>query len=122
MNENWGPWQDRTPLLKFHPQYRDVREPMLEAWCNQVLSVQESILQTKWGVVIHLWIRRHDGQPVTWAEMQRVKDERKGPERVGVQVFPAASELVDEAPMYHLWILPEGYKLPFSLKRREVSE
>jgi hypothetical protein len=52
----------------------------------------------------------------SWADMQRIKNELVGPERVAVEVFPPVSELVDQANIAHLWVLPEGFALPFSLK------
>ena len=61
-------------------------------------------------------IRRNDESvDVTWADKQRIKNELFGAERIAVEVFPAVSELIDDANIYHLWILPEGMKLPFRL-------
>jgi hypothetical protein len=78
-------------------------------------SVQISADATDWGDVTHLWIKRHDGKPVTWKEMQRVKNELAGFERLGVEMYPPQSAVVDVANMYHLWVLPEGFWLPFGL-------
>ena len=71
-------------------------------------------LQTAWGYVTRLAVARHDKHPLrSWADLQRIKNEIVGPERVAVEVFPPESELVDEMNAYHLWVLPEGFKLPF---------
>jgi hypothetical protein len=49
--------------------------------------------------------------------MQRVKNELVGAGRVGIEVFPAQADVVDAANMFHIWVLPEGFQLPFSLER-----
>lgn len=72
---------------------------------------------TEWGEITHLWVQRHDeGTGVTWSDLQRIKDEIVGSERVGLQVYPPQSELIDQANMYHVWVLPEGFALPFGLQ------
>lgn len=45
---------------------------------------------------------------ITWDEMQRLKAECGFADRWAVEVFPAASELVDVANVRHLWLLPEA--------------
>ncbi|WP_444876696.1 DUF7694 domain-containing protein [Brevibacillus daliensis] len=64
----------------------------------------------------HACIRNVENTDIPWAEKQRIKNELFGTERVAVEVFPAQSELVDEANMYHIWLLPADMKLPFSLQ------
>jgi hypothetical protein len=49
----------------------------------------------------------------TFHEMQRIKDDLAGAEATAVEVYPPRSELVDEADMFHIWVLPAG--LPFTL-------
>jgi hypothetical protein len=89
-----------------------------ECYRNNRYSVQITDEPTDWGLVVHLWIRRHDGDAArSWADLQRIKDELVGPDRVAIEVFPASSDLVDQANMYHLWVLPEGIELPFGLRR-----
>lgn len=94
-------------------------------WLSEVSKVyvdedkQYSVLirniETEWGIVQHAAIRNAPNTDIPWAEKQRIKNELFGAETVAVEVFPAMSELVDEANMYHLWVLPDGMKLPFSL-------
>ncbi|MGR9527665.1 DUF7694 domain-containing protein (plasmid) [Priestia megaterium] len=48
-------------------------------------------------------------------EKQRIKNEIFGEEYTAIEVFPKESELVDEANMYHLWVLPKGMNLPFGI-------
>lgn len=116
-NEVWGRWEDRSHTLSIHPLNRFPRDPrtIYRAVTNQVLSVQFSRVDTAWGEVIHLWLRRHDEQPMIWRDAQRVKNELVGQDRVAVEVYPAQMDVVDEANMFHLWVLPAGFQLPFSL-------
>jgi hypothetical protein len=83
---------------------------------NSIYSVQMYRFGTSTGEVTHLVVRRHDMKPIrSWEDMQRIKDELVGPERVAVEVYPPRSQLIDEAELYHLWVLPEDYALPFGL-------
>jgi hypothetical protein len=83
---------------------------------NDLYSVQEYAVESAWGEVRHFAIRRHDGdKDIPWADKQRIKNDLAGSERIALEVFPAEAELVDEANLYHLWILPPGMSLPFSL-------
>lgn len=83
---------------------------------NDRMSVQVYLTPTEWGEVMHLVIRPYDGLRLTWYDCQEAKDQSAGPERVAVEVYPARSELHDEGlPVYHLWVLPEGKRLPFGL-------
>jgi hypothetical protein len=87
------------------------------AWTNNVYAVQLFEHESEWGPIDHLMINRHDSAASrSWADFQRIKEELFGPERVAVEVYPPASELVDQANMYHLWILPAGFRLPFGLQ------
>lgn len=107
-----GPWEWRT-IPKDYPH---TPKGLLKACLNSQYSVQFFQHETEWGTVDHLMVRRHDGQPIrSWTDMQAIKDDLMGPERVGVEVYPAAADLVDSANIYHLWVLPEGMVLPFGL-------
>jgi len=70
---------------------------------------------TEWGIVTHACICNTGNTDIPWAEKQKIKDELFGPDRIALEVFPAADELVDGANMYHIWVLPAGMELPFSL-------
>ena len=84
---------------------------------NKVYSVQHYVKPTNWGPVDHLMVRRNDEEPVrSWQDLQRIKNELCGVDRTAVEVFPAETDLVDAANIYHLWVLPENFTLPFSLK------
>lgn len=111
----FGPFKKKE-ISRFHegrPRGINWRE---ECYLNNRYSIQISDDETSWGTVVHLWIRRHvDGMPRSWSDLQRIKNEIVGEERVAVEVFPPEFELTDEADMSHLWVLPENFNLPFSL-------
>ncbi|KWX71587.1 hypothetical protein AMQ84_27065 [Paenibacillus riograndensis] len=87
-----------------------------KAWSDGKYVVMTRSVETEWGEVIHACIRNADNTDIPWAEKQRIKNELLGEERTAIEVFPANSDLVDEANMYHLWVLPAGMKLPFTIK------
>lgn len=89
------------------------------AWQDGTHAVMARKVHTEWGEVDHVCIRNAAETDVPWATKQRIKDELFGTDRVAIEVFPQVSELVDEANMYHLWVLPKGFKVPFSLKEGE---
>lgn len=115
----FGPWETRI-ISVVHAQ-RPVFKTPNESWreecyLNNRYSVQVSDYKTEWGVVTHLWVRRHDGtMPRSWADLQRIKNELTDPARVALEVFPPAKDLIDEANLGHLWVLPEDFVLPFTL-------
>lgn len=89
---------------------------MDRAYVDGIYAVMVRTIKTKWGIVEHACIRNVLNTDIPWAEKQRIKNELFGEERAAVEVFPAVSELVDEANMYHLWVFEKGFKLPFTLK------
>lgn len=88
---------------------------------NHEYAVMIRKVETQWGIVEHAAIRNRDSSDIPWREKQRIKDELFGPERTAVEVFPARSQLVDEANMYHLWVLPIGMELPFTIKESKEA-
>lgn len=59
-----------------------------DVWINNRYSVQLSVVGTTLDAVVHLWIRAHDGSmPRSWSDLQRIKNDLMGPERVAVEVF-----------------------------------
>jgi len=65
------------------------------------------------GEMVHISVSRKDKRPVeSWSDMQEIKNHFTGPERVGVQVFPRESDLVDLYNAYHIWVYPEGHDGP----------
>lgn len=78
-------------------------------------------IDTHMGKVTHACIRNQGsrdtkwkGTDIPWVEKQRIKNEIFGNEAIAIEIFPKESELVDEANMYHIWILHD-FILPFSI-------
>ncbi|MFA4971545.1 MAG: hypothetical protein WC683_02950 [bacterium] len=114
MRQGWSEWErvPRPDPAKY-PSLRNVEA----VFKNNVYVVQIVYHVTEWGTVERLMIRRNDEAPVrSWQELQRVKNEIVGEDRVAIEVFPAQAELVDHANLYHLWVLPKGFTLPFGMK------
>jgi hypothetical protein len=86
------------------------------AYSDGQYAVMTRTVQTEWGEVTHACIRNVENTDIPWLEKQRIKNELFGKESTAIEVFPADSELVDEANMYHIWVLSKGMKLPFGLK------
>ena len=84
---------------------------------NGVFVVMIRDLDTAWGKMRHAMISVPvDGIEPTWSERQRIKNELLGRGRTAIEVFPSTSDLVDcGKPVYHLWVLPEGMQLPFTI-------
>lgn len=80
--------------------------------CDRFVCMMRD-LETEWGKVTHLTITALD-KP-TWMEKQQIKNELFGTESLAIEVFPKESELVNNASMYHLWVLHDR-ELPFGIK------
>jgi len=114
--EKWGPWEDRSHTLRYHP----LRE-IYKAVVNRIYSVQFSKEQSDWGEIIHLWIRRHDNQDIPWRDKMKIKESLMGVKRFAIEVFPPNDKLIDQADMYHIYVLPVGFELPFGLHLTQKS-
>jgi hypothetical protein len=113
---------------EFFRQFFDGRIPTLQ---EKLFWIEEKVRHTAtWDIfrnnlylvviestspLIHLCIRRHDGQPCTdWNHLQQIKTELVGPEHEAVELFPAESRLINTTNEYHLWAHPKaGYRFPF---------
>jgi hypothetical protein len=117
----WGEW--RTDALP-------AGAPGATGWCREIRTVYANDLyavlcrpvHTAWGKVHHLAIRTASNLEPPWRDKQRIKNELFGAEFTAVEVMPPAGELVDEADMYHIWVLPTGMPLPFSIHDRRHEE
>lgn len=65
----------------------------------------------------HISIERVDTKPImaTWDVMQAIKNDVVGEDRYAVEVFPDMDSLVYSANMRHLFVFPEGERLPIGL-------
>ncbi len=77
---------------------------------NRVFMVLER--QAEAGVC-HLAVSSLSGVRPTWHEMQRIKDEIAGHDATAIEVYPPHDQIVDDADMFHIWVLRGN--LPFGL-------
>ena len=115
------PWQPLA-IKRLTPEDRSRFERIgcfVDGWVNNVVAVQTYNRDTAWGRVLHLAVRRHDETEIVgWDLLQRVKNEVVGEDRVALEVYPRATELLDLAPMRHLFVLPEGFEMPLTINGR----
>jgi len=118
----WQPFEQESEVGRedLFARQRERVGDLLSVWKNNLYIVQ--IYRRALGVrsfALHLAIRRIDERPIEgWDDLQRIKDELAGPERVAVEMYPARSELMDQANMRHLFVLPDGEPAPFSIRGR----
>lgn len=102
---DWGAWERVENANRFKP-----------GWLGEVDHIRKnrvfSVLVRDVGTAIHLSVTSLTGDRPTWWEMQRIKNEIAGPQATAVEVYPPQDEVVDDADMYHLWIVSP---LPFTL-------
>jgi hypothetical protein len=64
-------------------------------------------------------VARHNGANVHpgWSALQSIKDQLapRGHERFGLEVFPPTELIVDNAPLWHVWVMPVGWEPGFGL-------
>ena len=79
-------------------------------------SVLSRKIRTDWGVVEHVTIQKMGGVgDIPWSTKQEIKNELFGDRATAIEVFPSEKNLVDVCDVYHLWILPEKFQLPFGI-------
>ncbi|WP_349627722.1 hypothetical protein [Rhodopseudomonas sp. BR0C11] len=111
---SWGPWE--TVHFPFGTIGFSWTAGFTTAHKNKVFAVLERRLDSG---VRHLAVTSLSEIRPTWREMQRIKDELAGPDKTAVEVYPPATEVIDAANMFHLWVLPDA--LPFSLHDRAAT-
>lgn len=102
------------------PALRNIRRAVR----NDFWIVQMYEFDCATGHLQHLMIRSvafpngpGSGHEPSWQELQRIKNELCGPEFEAVQCYPRQRDVMDQADMYHLFVMPEGKGLPFGLHR-----
>ena len=58
---------------------------------------------------------------IPWKIKQEIKNELFGENRTAIEVFPENSRLVDACDVYHLWILPKRFKMPFGIHPKDTK-
>lgn len=83
--------------------------------------VMSRLINTEWGKVEHVTISHGDvaNGDIPWSVKQEIKNELFGENRVAIEVFPAENRLVDVMDVYHLWVLPKKFKMPFGIHPKD---
>lgn len=106
---------------EFGNVYQGIWMPQMDRYweSDDGLSVMSRLLKTKWGQVEHCTIKAMVGGmwsgDIPWAVKQEVKDELFGIRAAAIEVFPAKKHLVDVCDVYHLWVLPKDFEIPFGI-------
>lgn len=101
--------------------YTGVWMPQMDRYweSDDGLSVMSRLIKTKWGHVEHVTIKPMTGGlwsgDVPWSLKQEIKDELFGVRSAAIEVFPAKKHLIDVADVYHLWVLPKDFEIPFGI-------
>lgn len=121
-------WHKTIPPKILHKEFGvytgDWMPQMDRCWeSSDGYEVMSRKVRTDWGVVEHVAIIKMGGPivkiggmgDIPWAVKQEIKNELFGERTTAIEVFPDERNLVDVCDVYHLWILPEGFKLPFGI-------
>ena len=120
-DNDWGEWENHSQKLRDNPDIAPAGT--VGFYANNFCSVQIKPVRAKLGknLALRLGIRLHDQSTrIGWAEKQRIKNTLIGEDRIAIEVYPKESELVDQANMFWLWVLPKDtdlsdFGLPFNL-------
>lgn len=88
---------------------------------NRWLCVLMRDIYTRWHPLakpihgVHAAYRTASETELTWLERQSLKTHIFGPEAVAMEIMPRDDRVVDCAPMFHMWVFPEGFLMPFGI-------
>jgi hypothetical protein len=114
-------WHKLLPpkkMQEYMSVYQGVWMPQMDRYWESEdgYNVCSRLIKTAWGNVEHVTIQRtRGGGDIPWAMKQEIKDELFGFQRVAIEVFPSKKNLIDVCDVYHLWVLPKDFKLPFGI-------
>lgn len=113
----WGSWE----TIRFPPGTvgHGWAAEITIAHKNRVFSVLE---RDAGNGVTHFAVTSLSLVRPTWWEMQRIKDELAGAERTAVEVYPPRAEIVDEADMFHIWILASPLAFGLCRTNQEATD
>lgn len=88
---------------------------MMSSVVVQTLSVHWLL---PWGEVAYLKVYATDYRRLNWLEVwQAFRDIY--PERWAIELFPPETELVNDAHVYHLWLMPGDWLPPSEMNLAE---
>ncbi len=114
------PWGPTAPSHAYVDRQRGV---CVQVWSNAT----PGCAGTPWEGTLRVAIKRTAGKtrkqaegrshsiPITWDELQAIKD-HFWPELIAIEIYPPKASIVNVADLRWLWVLPPGAMLPFNLK------
>lgn len=114
-------WHKCIPPKVLHENfgiYKGIWMPQMDRYweSDDGYSVMSRLIRTEWGPVEHLTIQRMRGKgDIPWAVKQEIKEELFGIRSTAIEVYPAKKNLVDVCDIYHIWVLPKDFRLPFGI-------
>lgn len=114
-------WYKCVPPKVLHENfgiYKGVWMPQMDRYweSDDGYSAMSRLLRTEWGPVEHVTIQRMGRKgDIPWAVKQEIKEELFGIRSTAIEVFPAKKNLVDVCDVYHIWVLPKDFRLPFGI-------
>lgn len=108
----------RIPLDEL-PDHASPPPGLLECWRSRTLLVQvyrvakhpDVLRASVQHVLDTVWLRKSfpgHAKGITWDELQEVKRQIGRGEELALEVYPPDAELVNDAPMRHLWLVPRS--------------
>ncbi|MFH0935701.1 MAG: hypothetical protein V1828_02425 [Candidatus Omnitrophota bacterium] len=88
----------------------------IEVLTDGIYIVEVHNSSCEWGDSIRLCVKRIDKKPIhSWGDLQEIKNQIAGEERIAIEIYPKQDQITDEGNMYHLWVLPKDFGLPYRL-------
>ena len=119
-------WKETLAPAYLHEQlgvYKGIWMPQMDrCWMSDDgLQVTSRLLMTKWGKVEHAAITipctftSNGENEVPWSLKMEIKNDLFGENRLAIEVYPKTRNLVDVMDVYHLWVFPKEFDLPFGI-------
>lgn len=74
---------------------------------SALVQTVETFHTPQWGSVTYLKVYTPDYKRLSWQQVWQAFTDVY-PDRWAIELYPPAEELVNDAHVYHLWMLPEG--------------
>lgn len=125
MSRTWYTGVDPKKLHDEFGLYQGQWMPQMDRYwhSDDGYHVMSRLINTEWGKVEHVTITKklEESGDVPWSVKQEIKNELFGENRVAIEIFPAENRLVDVMDVYHLWILPKKFKMPFGIHPKDTQ-
>ena len=123
MSRVWKETLSPTYLHDTYGVYQGIWMPQMDrCWISDDgIQVTSRLLETKWGKVEHAAITTINSltfngeSDLPWAVKMEIKNELFGENRAAIEVYPKAKKLVDVMDVYHLWVFPKEFEMPFGI-------